>query len=168
MSAAARELRAHGRPDAAQVLFERSTAWYRALAPGGPIADPRVGIAVTLYEAGQWQASREVVAALAEEWPQGMGYQGYLGVLAARLGDRTEAERVDTWLRDLERPYLYGSHTLWRARIAAVLGDHDRAVVLLREAFAEGLTHDVAWHVDVDLRPLRDHPPFRELMRPRG
>jgi DNA-binding SARP family transcriptional activator/TolB-like protein len=167
MVTAARELRAHGRPDAARALLERSLEWYRAQGPGGAIGDPRPSIASVLYELGRWDDAGEAFAALAAGSPENVAFQGYLGVIAARRGDRAEAERVALWLRDLERPYLHGQHALWRARIAAVLGQHDQAVDLLRDAFAQGVPHHVVHHTDPDLQPLRDFPPFRELMRPR-
>jgi DNA-binding SARP family transcriptional activator/TolB-like protein len=167
MVAAARELRAHGRPDAARGLLERSLDWYRAQGPDGAVGDPRPGIATVLYELGRWDEAGEAFAALAAGSPDNLALQGYLGVIAARRGDETEADRIALWLRDRERPYLHGQHTLWRARIAAVLGQHDQAVDLLRDAFAQGVPHHVAHHTDPDLQPLRDFLPFRELMRPR-
>jgi len=168
MLTAARELRAHGRSDAATVLLHRCLEWYRALPPGGPIPDPRIGIAITLYELGDWDAAQDAFAVLAGEAPRNVGLQGYLGALAARRGDRAEAERVDGWLRDLERPYLMGHHTLWRARIAALAGDEDRAVELLRIATAQGVQHGTQFHTQIDFEALRDHPGFRELLRPKG
>jgi DNA-binding SARP family transcriptional activator/TolB-like protein len=167
MLAAARELRAHGRPDAARGMLERSLEWYRAQEPGGAMEDPRPSIATVLYELGRWDDAGEVFAALAAESPDNVAFQGHLGVIAARRGDRAEADRIALWLRDLERPYLHGRHALWRARIAAVLGQHDQAVDLLRDAFAQGVPHHVAHHTDSELQPLHDFPPFRELMRPR-
>ena len=61
-----------------------------------------------------------------------------LGVLAAQQGRREEADRIAAQLRGMRRPELYGEPTLWRARIAAQLGEKARAVALLRDAMAEG------------------------------
>jgi hypothetical protein len=41
-------------------------------------------------------------------------------------------------------------------------------VQLLRDAFAQGLPFDLRFHGDVNLEPLRDYPPFQELLRPKG
>jgi DNA-binding SARP family transcriptional activator/TolB-like protein len=49
------------------------------------------------------------------------------------------------------QPYLRGAHTLWRARIAAQLGQRDRAQHLLREALAQGQPHGLWMHTDQDL-----------------
>jgi hypothetical protein len=64
-------------------------------------------------------------------------------------------------------PYLRGRHTYWRARIAALLGESDRAVALLREALRQGRTY-VEVHGEVDLAPLHASPAYQELMRPKG
>jgi hypothetical protein len=41
------------------------------------------------------------------------------------------------------------------------------AVELMREAFAQGLIFTFDIHCDMDLEPLADNPPFRELMWPK-
>jgi hypothetical protein len=68
----------------------------------------------------------------------------------------------------LNRPYLFGRETVWRARVAALLGEADRAVRLLVRAFAEGHSHGVELHADPDLEPLREDEAFRRLLRPKG
>ena len=92
---------------------------------------------------------------------------GYCGVLAARLGDAREARRIAGALSRSDRPHLFGSHTYWRARIAAVLGEADGAVALFRQAFAEGCPFDIAFHRDMDFESLRDFPPYQALLRPK-
>jgi hypothetical protein len=63
----------------------------------------------------------------------------------------------------MNRPYIRGAHTYGRARIAAALGERDRAVDLLREAFAEGQA--LAWgtHGDYVFERLRGYAPFEQL-----
>jgi DNA-binding SARP family transcriptional activator/TolB-like protein len=168
MSIAARELRAHGRPDAAADLFERSLEWYRAqAAAGGPAVDYRATIGLVLYESGRPEAAGEIYRELVAEKPDHPVVLGNLGAIAARRGDMDEAAAMDARLRELDQAYLWGVHTFQRARIAAVLGDRDRAVELLRAAFTEGALHGRHTHLILDLEELRGHPPFDELMRPR-
>jgi len=126
-------------------------------------------LAQSLFEAGRWEEARAIFEVLAAEDPANWQVQGYLGALAAHRGDRAEAERISTWLARLEAPYLFGRHTYQRARIAALLGEDERAVVLLREALADGL-RSLAFqlHRDPDFESLRHYPPFQELARPRG
>ena len=96
---------------------------------------------------------------------------GHLGVVAARLGEQDDAQRISQRLAVWEYPYLHGRHTYWRASIAAALGDRDDAVRLLRQAFAEGLwfvgTFEDMRHGDMNLDPLRGYPPFVRLMAPK-
>jgi len=86
----------------------------------------------------------------------------------ARRGDREEAMKVSEELSKLERPFLLGKHVYWRACIAALLGEKERAVAFLREAFSQGLDYGVYLHRDIDLEPLWDYQPFKELLRPKG
>jgi hypothetical protein len=72
------------------------------------------------------------------------------------------------WLMDLQRPYLWGANTYWRGVIAAALGELEESVILFRQAFSEGQRF-WWWMVSmVEAEPLRDYPPFQELMRPKG
>ena len=84
--------------------------------------------------------------------------------MAARRGDTERASTVSAQLRRT------GRHTLDRAEIAALLGDLEQATILLGQAIE--LTPQWGLHMrvhqDTDFDPLRDHPPFRELMRPKG
>jgi hypothetical protein len=38
----------------------------------------------------------------------------------------------------------------------------------LKEAYANGLGYSWESHIDVDLEPLWDYPPFQELIEPKG
>ena len=67
----------------------------------------------------------------------------------------------------MKRPYLFGRHTVWRARIQALLGERDAAVALLRDAFARGYPHAHGLHIDLAFASLRDYPPFQELLKPK-
>lgn len=178
---AALELRAHGGEEAAGPLFERSLAWYRAR----PAAEQatwrhRRELARASYHAGRWEESERLFAELSASAAvphadafhhahlQGHLDEGYLAELAVRRGDREEAGRICGWLERLDRPFLFGSNTYWRAAVAALEGNAPRAVSLLRQAFAEGLPFEIPLHTDVRLASLRGYPPFDELMRPHG
>jgi hypothetical protein len=77
------------------------------------------------------------------------------------------AERVSAALESLDVPYLHGVNTMFRARIAAVLGRRDDAVRLVRQARAEGAQVEEL-HRAVELLALRGYPPFDDLVRPAG
>jgi TolB-like protein len=165
----ASELSAHGDLKAASPLFERAVAWYRSHPATVPVSPEfRFGLEDAFYRAGLLREAEALYRKLALEHPDSVKYRGGLGVLAARRGDRAEAMRIDGWLASLDRPYLLGQGKLWRARIAGWLGERERAVMLLREAFAEGLTFGVWVHLDPDFMALRGYPPFDDLLRTKG
>jgi TolB-like protein len=161
------ELRAHGHGEAAERFFEEALAWYRAR-PEAERTRLRPMYARTLYEAQRWEEAHVLFKQLAVEQPGNVDNLGSLGTIAARRGDRAEAKRISTLLAASTQPYLRGAHTLWRARIAAQLGDSEEALHLLRQAFSEGQGYDLWLHTDVDLDLLRELRAFRALVRPKG
>ena len=167
---AALEARVHGRDALADADIQRSVQWYRALAPDeAALEGHRYGLARSLYVAGNYEESKVLLVALARERPDSLGYRGYLGSLAARMGNRDEANAILTSLADLEGPYTLGAGSFWRARIASVLGDHEDAVRHLRRAEQEGLRFfDWTEHFPGDFQPIWSYPPFVEWIEPRG
>ncbi len=157
------ELRAHGYPESALSAFDRAINWYHERP--GEYMDM---YAMTLYHARRWEQSKTVFEKLAPDEHDDIFIYGFLGVIAAREGNRTEALRISKWLEELDRPYLFGRNTVWRARIAAQLGEPAQSVALLREAFRQGASYGIWLHNDFDFEPLRDYKPFRELLVPRG
>jgi tetratricopeptide (TPR) repeat protein len=121
-----------------------------------------------LYIAGRFDEAGKIYESLAAEHPENISLQGIRGTLAARRGDREEALRVSGELAKIDRPFLFGEHLHWRARIASLLGEKEQAVALLREAFSQGLAYGVYLRQDIDLEPLWDYPPFKEILRPKG
>jgi tetratricopeptide (TPR) repeat protein len=160
---AARELRAHGHHGESLALASLAVNWCRGR---GVLEDQavtmRAFLARALYQAERWDESRELFRELAAENPGNAEYHGYLGAIAARAGDATEAMAIsDALPADVQSIF-------WRARIAALLGDEERAMTLLRQAFAQGSKFNLSVHRDMDLESLRDYPPFQELLRPKG
>jgi len=62
--------------------------------------------------------------------------RGYLALTAARRGDSAEAGAIDAWLEWTRTPYVF-TRTMYRARIAAMLGQRERALDLLAPALDE-------------------------------
>jgi len=164
----ASELRAHGYPEAYQTAIGRALEWFEAH-PADGVPDRIRGFneAQTLYWAERWLEAHSLLEMLVTEYPDRLGLMGLLGVTEARLGNREEARRISAYLASLDRPYLFGNHLRWRARIAAVLGEREEAVRLLREAFRDGLAYGIWLHKDMDFESLRDYTPFEDLLRPR-
>ena len=84
-------------------------------------------------------------------------------------GSRAEALKIAEGMIKVERPFLNGEHHYQRARVLATLGDREGAMRALQAAFAQGRQwNGVEMHLDVAWDPLRDYPPFIELMNPKG
>ncbi len=178
----AAELLAHGYPDASARIAERVIALYHARSRDGLQglqAEHRFRLGWAYLLAGDIDTAQASFQELANEDPEQMRYKGLLAVASATLGDRELALSIDVELRGLDRPYLFGKATAWRARIAAALGEHERAITLLRHALSEGLVHHPqGWRLDsfnsvwLDsdplFHPIRHLPEYQDLMKPAG
>ncbi|OLD96003.1 MAG: hypothetical protein AUG79_03810 [Gemmatimonadetes bacterium 13_1_20CM_4_69_16] len=160
------ELRTHGQFEQARRIADRAVHWFqRRPSPEAATEGHRAAYAGALDAAGRWREAEAIVRALDHDFPARGSYRGWLGVLAARRGDRPEAARISQWLASRRQPYQYGLPTLQRARIAALLGDRDRTVTLLQQAFDEGLA--VPRHMDWNFESVFGYLPFQNLMKPR-
>ena len=182
MLVAAAELRAHGWAADADSVLAMTTAWIAERArTDSTSASQRYLAALTAFAAGRLDEAQRGFEYLAKNpgppleshgWinypPEKLDYIGYLGAIAARQNHRDEALRRDRELEAMTQPYLFGRHTIWRARIHAQLGEREEALGLIRDALRQGYPHFHALHHDFGLEPLRDYPPFQELLKPKG
>jgi tetratricopeptide (TPR) repeat protein len=169
MLEAAEELRAHGHPDEAVRIAQRAEQWYAARRPDDAEGEVTpANRAEILWMAGRWKEARDVAEQFARDNPRSMIPEGLRGVMAARAGDRKTAAACDAFLSAIDRPTAKGPALVWRAYIAAQLGERDRAVEFLRDAFAKGAAFDRYLHRYVYLEPLQGYAPFEELLNPKG
>jgi len=169
MRETAAELRSHGYREASLQVVGRAIQWFRSRpAEAQATWDGETKLAVALALAERWDEARELLDEVVAGAPGELVARGSLGVVAAVRGDRDEALRVSDGLKGLADPYDFGHDTYWQACIAAQLGELDRAMDLLREAYAQGRPFGIMLHRDVNLEPLHGHPPFMEFLRPRG
>jgi len=103
-----------------------------------------------------------------DEDPGDVEALGFLGEVAAALGDTTVARDIEQQFAGLDGPYQRGHWTLHRAQILAMLAERELAVSMLRQAFAEGEQYNIWVHREPALESLRGYPPFEELVRPKG
>ncbi|MFH1176511.1 MAG: serine/threonine-protein kinase [Acidobacteriota bacterium] len=166
---AAGELRAHGRREESLRLAERVVTWYRGR-PAKEMATEefRRGLAMALFWAERWEDSRALFESLVAGGSSRVGDAGMVGITAARAGDRAAALKVAGDLERLDRKWLFGEETWYRACIAASLGDKEKAMELLREAFAQGQAYGTSLHTSLGLELLHGYPPFEEFLRPKG
>jgi DNA-binding winged helix-turn-helix (wHTH) protein/tetratricopeptide (TPR) repeat protein len=160
------ELRAHRYQEESLKLAARAVDWYRNRSPDMTASHVyRDGLAHALYAAERWEEASALFSALAAENPDELTYIGHLGSIAARTKNTTRARGISAELarvRGREKPYA----TYLRSRIAALLQERERAVELLRDAFALGIPYGLHLHSHPDFEPLRDYKPFVELLQP--
>ncbi len=167
--AAGLELGAHGFPEAATEAFGRGVDWLRQRpADEATSAMHRWLLGFMLNRAGQWEESRAMIHALAAEYPENTLYLGYEGATAARMGDTAGAREISIRLAGMERPDPDPDYFMQRARLAALLGEPDEAMRLIRTAFSVGMPHSIILHRDPELESLRDRDDWQEFMRPKG
>jgi tRNA A-37 threonylcarbamoyl transferase component Bud32/tetratricopeptide (TPR) repeat protein len=158
------ELQAHGHPDAARRVRERIIAWYgEAINDATRDDNPCMAAYFSaFYYTGRWDAARAGYEHRLAEDSTSIKAHAALGALAVRRGDKAEADRMEAWLAARGGPVPSRA----RARMAALRGDRQRAVDLLREAFEQRLAGRMFLHLDPDFESLRDFPAYRELLGP--
>jgi len=125
-----------------------------------------LGRAVYLKE--RWTEARAVFDPLAHARPENVDYLGFLGATYARLGEHERAAAVDSQLARVNQRDIRGLNTRWRAQIAALLGDRELAMRLLRQAADDGIPLGIELHADIDFETLLDYPPFQAFIKPKG
>ena len=165
MEQAVAELSAHGYPDAARRLAERTVAWIGQQPP-----DDRHALAPSLpfflLEAGQTSDARGLAAGLLAKTPEDLGLLLFVGTLSAEWGDRATARRIDAQLARVLDPSLRSEILVIRAGIAASLGEREAAVSLIQDACRAGFAARGLLHMLPEFAPLRGYPPFDLLAGP--
>lgn len=96
-------------------------------------------------------------------------YRNYaeMGVIFARKGEKEQAEQMITKLANIKTPFDYGNTPYYQARIAANLGERERALSLLRKSLAEGMKffNSITFTEDIDLMMLHADPEFKKLLQ---
>lgn len=171
--AASGELRAHGHAQEAAAFVD----WYLDRRPDRPEAEASQAqinnYASLLYVAERWEETRAALEGnlasgrLSEEGRHSA--RAMLGLLAARSGETAVVEQIIAEEFDpTDFPYDRSEPYFWRARYAALLGQRDEAVRMLKQVTAYGgsLGHGLRNHID--LSSLRGYDPFEELINSRG
>jgi tetratricopeptide (TPR) repeat protein len=167
LSNISKELRAHGYREEAFDLLYRASEWFEEnLGDDKTSESYRVAQAVVHYRSERWDEAQTYYESLYQEYLDEWSYQACLGYLAAIRGDVEEALRISEELKNLDVPFIWGYNTSARAGIAALLGDKEQAVTLLREAISQGVTYP-SLHASMILESLLDYPPYKELIKPK-
>ena len=155
-------LAAYGHRDAARSYGLRSVEIYRSRMEVGAM-DCDNYVLCALRAAELWAEYGECAREMMERSEEGSYEHANafcsLGIAKASLGDRAGAEEI---MRQLvtEEYFLFAGH------VAAYLGELDRAVEYLKRGVASeassGYGQFRRWNLD--LEPLWDYPPFREMV----
>ena len=121
------------------------------------------------YLMGSWlsevstrpEEAAEHLRRVPRESPRWLDAAGALGRVLARLGEHDEARHLSTELEAIDEE---GWRFLLQARIAAALGEKDRAVSLIARMRIRGFRP----HQEMLFDSLLGYPPFEELQRPKG
>jgi DNA-binding SARP family transcriptional activator/TolB-like protein/tetratricopeptide (TPR) repeat protein len=163
----ARELAVHGDTVAARQAAMRAVAWYR----GRPVEErstieERLVASWSLEMLGAYPEAERLARQLVADDSTNVDCRGELAGLAAERGDTALADTLDRWLAAQPVARVSWTASVYRARVAALLGRRDEAVARTREALDEG-----AWplwiHLDPALATLRARPDFVALTEPR-
>ena len=124
-----------------------------------PISDR----AQLLYEVGRFDEAHALFTELASADSTNVDALGYLGLLAAQRRDMAATTAIDGSLEALRPAYTF-TRTLYRSRIAALLGDRDRALRLLSSGLDEaGRFLLPAIREYGEFASIRDDERFRQL-----
>jgi len=165
---AGRELRAHGFIDDSRMVLNQVFQWFESRPNKEKnFSSNRLVQAEAFYVLGQWAEAKNLFQGLHSEIPDNIDYLGYLGSVAVQMGKKEAALEIYKTLEENKRPYQFGNPTYWRSRIAALLGDKEAAVNLLRQATKEGYPYPNL-HPCEDFECLADYPPYIQLMKPKG
>jgi hypothetical protein len=163
-----RELAVHGDSIAARQAAMRAVSWYRNR-PAAERATPeeRFTASGSLEMLGAYADAEQIVRGLAAEDSTNVDFRGQLAGLAAERGDTALADSLDRWLAAQSVARVTWTASIYRARVAALLGRRDQAVARVREALDEG-----AWpgwfHQEPAIMSLRSRPDFVAMLAPRN
>ena len=176
------ELHVHGHKTEAQAMAARAVEWFESNLHPDSAHYLHLQYALALMFTGHLEEAQILLEELSAANTSDPDISKYLGICAARLGNREAASdiasRMEEAAKDAENDgeWMYG-----RAVIAAQLGDHEDALLLLNaavsqgfgkfilmNAVSQGFGNFMLMHSDPYLEPLWDHPEFQEIMRPKG
>jgi tetratricopeptide (TPR) repeat protein len=165
---AALELREHGYPAEVDRLLGQSIDWFA----GRPASEARADRGQAFLAAGRWGDAdtlfTAVTGALTASNSVYIGYLGDRGVALAHLGEVDSARAQMRRLEQVPGPRVMAAYAgPARAAITAALGDSQKAIELLDEAYRNGYPYGVSLHESVWWHPLRSIPQFRDVIRPR-
>ncbi|MDP1861511.1 MAG: BTAD domain-containing putative transcriptional regulator [Gemmatimonadaceae bacterium] len=161
----AEEFRSHGDARTASRLLAMASAWIVAHPAPAASRDRQFREGVVMLASGMSDSAIVRFAVVARDTAR-VDAAGYLALAQLARGDRASAQAAADSLGALNRPWLFGAQTFWRAAILGALGERDLAVQLLQQANREGRQMQL-WHFMSALDSLRGYAAFEALIRPK-
>jgi serine/threonine protein kinase/tetratricopeptide (TPR) repeat protein len=155
-----------GHREAARSYALRAVEIYRSRTENGTFEYNEIFL-YALRAAELWDEYGRYARQGVERYAEGTNAHDYslcaVGMAAAHLGDRAEAEAIMTQFAT-DEDFIYAGY------VAAHLGELERAVEYLKRSVAStpGIGYDQFPRWDLDLEPLWEYPPFLEMVNPKG
>jgi tetratricopeptide (TPR) repeat protein len=162
-----RELAFHGDTVASRQAAMRAVAWYR----GRPVEErstieERLIASCSLEMIGAYPEAERIARQLVVEDSSNVDFKGELAGLAAERGDTAQADSLDRWLAAQPVARVSWTASIYRARVAALLGRRDAALARIQEALDQGIWP--RWlHQEPALAALQGRTDFVTLTAPR-
>lgn len=166
MVVAAEQFTLRGQTALARKYSEKAVPWFTNRLVATPNdRGHRYWLGTALYNLARYDEARVYFDGLANEFPDRIRYRGLAALTAARRGDTTAANQ---WLT-APAPRYHGEWLAFRARVAAITGNTERAINLLTNAVDCGVEAYpwVPGAAYVDLQAIMNDPRGRALMRGR-
>ncbi|MFC1543789.1 protein kinase [Gemmatimonadota bacterium] len=162
LSAGGVRLREYGHVEESRLVLHRAIEWYSDT----DASLYKASIAEAHYWAEEWEAAAALYRDVAAERPESLEVLARMGTIAARLGDETRARAIYAQLtsQDVSNPRVL----FFTAGLAALLGEKDAAVVLVRSALDNGLNWRDDIKLNIDLESLRGYPNFEAIFELKG
>ncbi len=169
---AAREYRAHGYVKESNELANRAVAWYESRPDAEMTEERQFNLLNALYHAGRWADARANLEIAAKRFDFNLNDEpttvALLGRIAAQMGDTAAAKSYSDRLRNLAPWPRFRGNSYFRALIAAGLGNKEAVIPLLQQGFAEGWAFEPHYHREMEFQAMKDYPPLKELLEPKG
>jgi hypothetical protein len=154
------ELRAHGHRES-RAIEDDCLAW--SIVHPARSSAQRVAHARLLKLIGRGDDAMRLIALVESEAIEEVGTTMWRYLAELTAGDSAGARAAFARFSRSRTPSRMGAPTLGAARVAAALGESDRALVLIGRALQEGLELDLWVHRDPEFERLRRDPRYVTL-----
>ena len=122
---------------------------------------------LALIGANRLEEAMEICDRHLEAQPDHQWFHGSAGLIAARTGDKERMAQEWAWFEKTapERPRSF--LPLWKGYFAVQEGDVE-GLRSIQEAIDMGSNFTIWMHRDPSFDLIRDHPAYKEFLRPKG